>query len=166
MQSITNEEELVGTTTSFLSFKLDDELFAIPVMRVIEILEVPKITKIPKAPSFLKGVINLRGSVLPVIDGKVKFGMSPVEFTVDTSILVLTVMIGDDEIKVGTLVDSVLEVFELEESQIQPSPAIGTKYQSEFIKGMIQEKDQFMMLINIDNVFTAEEVESLKEQSE
>ena len=165
MRATINEDKVLETFTSYLSFRLDDELFAIPVMRVIEILEVPKITRIPKAPDFLKGVINLRGSVLPVIDGRTKFGMLPLEFTVDTSILVLTVFVDGEEIRVGTIVDSVLEVFEIEESQIQPSPAIGSNYQSDFIEGMIKERDQFMMLINIDKVFSVEELEDLKDQN-
>lgn len=158
-------EDSTEEYVSYVSFRLDDELFALPVMRVIEILEVPKITKIPKAPAFLKGVINLRGSVLPVIDCRIKFGMTPVELTIDTNILVVTVNFNEDEVKVGAIVDSVLEVFEMDESQIQPSPTIGPKYQSNFIKGMIKEKEQFMMLIDIDRVFSAEEVESLKEQN-
>ncbi|MEO9483694.1 MAG: chemotaxis protein CheW [Ekhidna sp.] len=171
MQSTNTDEALVEdvgieTFQSFVSFQLDEELFAIPVMRVIEILEVPKITKIPKSPAFLRGVINLRGSVLPVIDSRIKFGMETTEFTVDTSILVVTVKLNDEEIKVGTIVDSVLEVFELDQEQIQPSPTLGSKYQSDFIDGMIKEKEQFMMLVNIDKVFSTEEVESLKEQNQ
>ena len=84
-------ELLMGENRSFLSFKLDSEHFAIPVMKIMEILEVPKITKVPQAPVFLVGVINLRGAVLPVIDTRVKFGMSPIDFSIDTCILVVNI---------------------------------------------------------------------------
>ena len=99
---------------SYLSFKLGEEFFSIPVMKVLEILEVPKITRVPHSPDYLKGVINLRGAVLPVIDTRVKFGMSATNFTINTSILVLTVQHDDDILTVGVLVDSVVEVFEIE----------------------------------------------------
>jgi purine-binding chemotaxis protein CheW len=142
-----SKEEKTGITTSFLSFKLADEHFAIEVNKIMEILEVPRITKVPQTPDFLKGVVNLRGGVLPVIDTRTKFGMVAVDFTVNTCILVLSIDINDESILVGALVDSVSEVFEMEEKHIQPSPTIGSKYRADFIKGMINEKDQFMMLL-------------------
>jgi purine-binding chemotaxis protein CheW len=124
---------------------------------------VPKITKVPHAPDFLKGVVNLRGGVLPVIDARIKFGLESVNFTVDTCILVLSIDINDETVTVGALVDSVSEVFEMAEKHIQPSPTIGAKYRADFIKGMIKEKDQFMMLLNIDKVFSSNELETIME---
>lgn len=150
-------------TRSFLSFKLSNEHFAINVMKIMEILEVPKITKVPHAPAYLVGVVNLRGGVLPVIDTRIKFGLAPTEFTVNTCIVVLNITINDESTIVGAMVDSVSEVFEIEENQIQPSPSIGNKYQADFIQGMIKEKDQFMMLLDIDKVFSASELESIIE---
>lgn len=158
---VKNEEKKGGISQSFLSFKLGDENFAIHVMKIMEILEVPKITKVPHAPNFLKGVINLRGAVLPVIDGKIKFGMPPIEFSINTCILVLKIEMNDETVMAGVLVDAVSEVFEIEETKIQPSPSIGTKYKADFIQGMIKENDQFMMLLNIDNVFSSSELESI-----
>jgi len=153
----------VEATKSFLSFKLGSEHFAINVMKIMEILEIPKITKVPQAPDYLIGVVNLRGGVLPVIDTRIKFGMESTSYTVNTCIVVLNIDVNEENIVVGALVDSVSEVFEIEESQIQPSPTIGSKYHADFIQGMIKEKDQFMMLLNIDKVFTVDEFESLKE---
>lgn len=146
---------------SFLSFKLNDEMFAINVGKVMEILEVPKITKVPQAPDYMIGVINLRGLVLPVIDTRIKFGMQAFEFNVNTCVLVLNVEMGDEKLVVGAIVDMVLEVFEIEKSNIQPSPSLGAKYNPEFISGMIKENDQFMMVLNIDKVFSAEELENI-----
>ena len=139
------------------------EHFAIDVMKIMEILEVPKITKVPHAPDFLKGVVNLRGGVLPVIDARIKFGLPAIEMTVDTCILVLRIELNDELITVGAMVDSVSEVFELEEKYIQPSPAIGSKYRADFIQGMIKEKDQFMMLLDIDKVFSSSDLETILE---
>ncbi|MES2760873.1 MAG: chemotaxis protein CheW [Bacteroidota bacterium] len=148
-------------TKSFLSFKLNSEHFAINVMKIMEILEVPKITKVPHAPSYLIGVVNLRGGVLPVIDTRIKFGMSAVQHTVNTCIVVLNITMNDESIIVGAMVDSVSEVFEIEETQIQPSPTIGTKYNADFIQGMIKVNDQFMMLLNIDQVFSSSDLETI-----
>jgi purine-binding chemotaxis protein CheW len=157
------KEEKSEATKSFLSFKLAEEHFAIEVVKIMEILEVPKITKVPQAPDFLKGVVNLRGGVLPVIDARIKFGMVPIEMTVETCILVLSIELNEETITVGALVDSVSEVFEMEERHIQPSPSIGARYSTDFIKGMIKEKDQFMMLLDIDKVFTSNDIETFIE---
>ena len=163
MKAEFSNEQAGGETKSFLSFKLDNENFTIPVMKIMEILEVPKITKVPQAPNFLVGVINLRGAVLPVIDTRVKFSMSPIEYTINTCILVLSIEVNDEVIEVGALVDSVSEVFELNESRILPSPTIATKYRADYIKGMIQEDDHFLMVLDIDKVFSSNDLESISE---
>lgn len=160
---IRNADVVNGATKSFLTFQLEEEQFAINVEKVIEILEVPKITKVPKAPDFMKGVINLRGSVLPVIDTRIKFNLPLIEQTVDTCIIVLNAEIEGDSVYVGILVDAVQEVLEVEEDQIQPSPTIGSKYKSEVIQGMIKNNEQFIMLLNIEKVFTSSDLVSLKE---
>jgi purine-binding chemotaxis protein CheW len=159
-------ERVAGETKSFLSFKLAEEHFTIPVMKIMEILEVPKITKVPQAPNFLVGVINLRGAVLPVIDTRIKFGMSQIQYTINTCILVLSIEVNDEELVVGALVDSVSEVFELDEDKIKPTPTIATKYRADYIQGMIQENDHFMMVLNIDKVFSSNDLESISESKE
>ena len=166
MKTEITDDKLSGQTRSFLSFKLDTEHFAIPVMKIMEILEVPKITKVPQSPNYLVGVINLRGAVLPVIDTRVKFGITPIEYTINTCILVLNVEFNDEQIVVGALVDFVSEVFEFDESKIKPSPSIATKYRSDYIEGMIQEDDHFMMVLNIDKVFSINDIETLAESKE
>lgn len=161
MKAELSNENGIGQLTSFLSFKLENENFTIPVMKIMEILEVPKITKVPQSPNFLVGVINLRGAVLPVIDSRVKFGMTPIEYTINTCILVLSIEVNDEVIEVGALVDSVSEVFELNETKILPSPTIATKYRADYVKGMIQEGDHFLMVLDIDKVFSSNDLESL-----
>ena len=148
---------------SYLSFKLGDEYFASNVNKVLNILEMMKITKVPKAPTYMKGVINLRGSVLPLVDTRCKFGMTPTEISSDTCILVLDVEVDGQSIHIGALVDSVQEVLEIEQKDIQPPPSIGSKYQSEFIYGMVKSNEEFIMLLDMDKVFSADDIVSLKE---
>ena len=148
---------------SYLTFKLENELFAAHVSKVLNILELVKITKVPHSPDYMRGVINLRGSVLPVIDTRIKFGMDPIEFTPVTCILVLNVEIENEHIDVGALVDSVQEVIEMSDSEIAPPPSIGAKYKSKFIEGMMKSKEEFIMLLDIDKVLSSDDIIDLKE---
>jgi purine-binding chemotaxis protein CheW len=150
-------------TQQFLTFKLGEEIFAVEVAKVREILDVTTITKVPKTPDFMRGVINLRGGVVPVIDLRLKFGMSMTENTVNTCIIVVEVAIGGETAVLGTLADSVQEVFDLEGDQIAPAPRIGTKLNTEFLKGMGKYNDSFIMILDIDRVFSADEIESALE---
>ncbi|MBX3006778.1 MAG: purine-binding chemotaxis protein CheW [Melioribacteraceae bacterium] len=143
----------------YLTFKLSDEVFGVDVAQVREILDYVKITKVPQTPDFMCGVINLRGSVVPVVDMNMKFGMVKTERTVNTCIVVVEVLLNDEKTILGALVDSVQEVFEIEPENIEPAPKIGTKLKTEFIKGMGKRDDKFIIILNIDKVFTSEELE-------
>lgn len=158
MEGQTMDVHKLQKAETFLTFKLGNERFASGVGKVLNILEMQPITKIPQAPAYMKGVINLRGQVLPVIDTRVKFGMDPVQITNNTGILVLDVVVNDISVKLGAIVDSVDEVIELSADQIQESPAIGTKYRAEFIDGMAQTGDKFIIILNMDRVFSADDV--------
>jgi purine-binding chemotaxis protein CheW len=142
----------------YLTFRLGEEVFGLDVGKVREILDFTTITKVPRTPEFMRGVINLRGSVVPVVDMRVKFGMSATEKTVNTCIVVAEVELEGDSIVLGALVDSVQEVFELEPGQIEPAPRIGTKLKTEFIKGMGKRDDRFIILLDVDKAFSAEEL--------
>ncbi|MCD4833594.1 MAG: chemotaxis protein CheW [Bacteroidales bacterium] len=159
------EEKENLTLNSYLSFKLGEETFASNVSKVLNILEMMKITKVPKSPSYMKGVINLRGAVLPLVDTRLKFGMTQTEITTNTCILVLDVKVNGESINISAMVDSVQEVIELEESDIQPPPNIGSKYKSEFIYGMIKVDEKFIMLLDMDKVFSTDEVIMVKEKA-
>lgn len=150
---------------SYLTFKLRNEIFGANVAKVLNILEMTKITKVPNSPSFMKGVINLRGSVLPLIDTRIKFDMGETVYSANTCILVLDIEMGGDTVHVGALVDSVIEVIEIEEVHIQPPPSIGSKYKSEFIDGMAKIGDDFIMLLNMDLIFSTNELTLIKESS-
>jgi purine-binding chemotaxis protein CheW len=146
----------------YLTFKLEGEVFALDVVKVREILDYTNITKVPQTPEFMKGVINLRGSVVPVVDMRLKFGIAPQQKTVDTCIIVVEIAIDNEATILGALVDSVQEVFELEPAQIEPAPRIGTKLKTEFILGMGKRDDQFVIILDIDRVFSLEDLETVQ----
>lgn len=144
----------ITETVQYLSFKLAEEVFALDVAKVREILELTSITKVPKTPEFMRGVINLRGGVVPVIDLKLNFGMTCTEQTINTCIIVVEVILDGDVIVLGILADSVQEVVEMEPDYIEPAPHIGTRLNTEFIKGMGKVNNDFIMILDIDKVFS------------
>lgn len=155
--------ELRNKINSYLTFKLGNEFFAANVSKVLNILEMTKITKVPKAPAYMKGVINLRGSVLPLVDTRIKFDMPETEYTTNTCILVLDINLNNESVHVGALVDSVQEVIEIDDANIQPPPSIGTRYRSEFIEGIAKVDEEFIMILNMDLIFSTDELSILKE---
>ncbi|MDP4173893.1 MAG: chemotaxis protein CheW [Bacteroidota bacterium] len=151
----------ITETRQYLTFKLNEEVFGVDVVQVREILDYIKITKVPQTPDFMCGVINLRGSVVPVIDMRLKFGMLKTEITVNTCIVVMEVNMDGETFILGALVDSVQEVFELEPNDIEPAPKIGTRLNTEFIKGMGKKEEKFIIILDIDKVFSSIEIESI-----
>ncbi len=145
---------------SYLSFKLGDELYATNVKNVINIVELSKITKVPRAPEYMLGIVNLRGMVLPVIDARKKFSLPETEYTVNTCILVLEVVVNNANVLVGALVDGVKEVLEIEAEEIKDPPSIGFNSSNYFITGVFKKKDDdvFIMILDMDSVFSTNEI--------
>ena len=152
----------ITETVQYLTFKLADEIFAFDVAKVREILELVSITKVPQTPDYMRGVINLRGSVVPVIDLRLSFGMQSSEQTVNTCIIVVEVSLDGETIVLGILADSVQEVVEMEPNQIEPPPKLGTRLNTEFIKGMGKVDNDFVMILEIDKVFSAKQLSELE----
>ncbi|MCJ7602571.1 MAG: chemotaxis protein CheW [Desulfobulbaceae bacterium] len=148
----------ITETVQYLTFKLAEEVFALDVGKVREILEFTSITKVPQTPEFMRGVINLRGGVVPVIDLRLNFGMTRTEQTINTCIIVVEVDLDGEVIVLGILADSVQEVVDMEPDNIEPPPHIGTKLNTEFIKGMGKINDYFVMILDIDKVFSANDL--------
>ena len=148
----------IEKTLTYLTFTLENEIFAVDVQKVREVLDYTSITKVPRTPDFMRGVINLRGSVVPVIDMRLKFGMEQTDDTVDTCVIVMEVELDGDKTVIGALADSVKEVFELDPAQIEPPPRIGTRLNTEFIRGMGKQDDQFIIILDIDRIFSADEL--------
>ena len=152
----------ITDTRQYLTFKLADEVFAIEVSKVREVLDFTTITKIPRTPDFMSGVINLRGNVVPVVDLRLCFEMSKTQKTVNTCIVVVEMLIEGESTIIGALADSVEEVIDLEPEHIQPAPRMGTQIRTEFIKGMGTRDAQFIMILDIDRVFSAEELSAVR----
>ena len=148
-------------TRQYLTFKLGEELFALDVIQVREVLDVTAITKVPRSADFMRGVINVRGNVVPVADLRLKFGMPPTETTLDTRIVVMEIVIDGDTTILGALADSVHDVMDMTRDRIEPPPRIGAKWNSRFIKGIGKYDDQFIIILDIDEVFSTEEVKFL-----
>ncbi len=158
----------VGDTTSlqYLTFTLGDEVFAVDVTKAREVLDFTTVTRVPQTPRFMLGVINLRSSVVPVIDLRLKFGMEAAARTVNTCIIVMDIVVDGEVITVGALVDSVREVLEIGSDGIEPPPRIGTRLKTEFLKGMAGFDDHFVMILDIDRVFSADELALVQAASE
>jgi purine-binding chemotaxis protein CheW len=145
-------------TTQYLTFKLDEEVFALDIAKVREVLDFTNITKVPRTPEFMRGVINLRGNVVPVVDMRLKFGMTKTERTVNTCIIITEISLDGDTTVLGALADSVQEVIELEPGQIEPAPRIGTRLRTEFIRGMGKRDEQFVIILDVDRIFSVDEL--------
>jgi purine-binding chemotaxis protein CheW len=153
----------ITETTQYLTFKLEHELFALDIGKVREVLDFTSITKVPQTPDYMRGVINLRGSVVPVVDLRLKFGMEIAEKTVNTCVIIVEVEMEGEKVVMGAMADAVQEVLDLEPDQIEPPPRIGTKLNTDFITGMGKHGDEFIIILDIDKVFSSGELDMVRE---
>jgi purine-binding chemotaxis protein CheW len=147
--------------SQYLSFTLDRELFAIDIGRIREVVAFTSATKVPRTPDFMRGVINLRGHVVPVIDLRLKMGLTAIEKTVDTCVIILEVEVDGDRTVVGALADSVQEVVDLTAEQISPPPRMGTRIDTDCIRGIGRREEQFLVILDIDRVLSAGEIRAV-----
>ena len=156
----------VVETTQYLTFTLGEEEFALDIAKVREVLDYISITKVPRMPEYLRGVINLRGNVVPVVDLRMKLGMAAIEKTVNTCIVIVEIERDDEVVQMGALTDSVQEVMDLDHRQVEPPPRLGINIQTEFIKGMGKRDDKFIIILDIDKVLSEEEFKEAREMAE
>ncbi len=149
----------------YLTFTLAGETYAVEVNKVREVLEYTEVTKVPRTQEFMRGVINLRGSVVPVVDLRLKFDMGQTDRTIDTSIVVMEVTVDEETVTLGTLADSVQEVIGLNDGQIEPAPSIGTKVNNRFIRGIGKMDERFIIILDIDRIFRDEEIAAAVESA-
>lgn len=157
-----NDNNIQQLFSQYLTFRLGEEMFALDVGQVREILDVTTITRVPRSPNFMRGVINVRGSVVPVVDLRLKFGMTGTEQTVDTRIVVMEIVLDGEQTVIGSLADAVHDVMELDSAAIEDAPKIGAKWNSSFIRGIGKHNDQFIIILDVDRVFSAEELAMVK----
>jgi purine-binding chemotaxis protein CheW len=154
----------------YLTFKLADELYAINVANIKEVLSVPKLTKVPRMPDFMSGIINLRGSVVPVLDLCKKFALGETSFTVDTGIIVTEIdTVHEDgsveRLIIGIFSDEVQKVVTIEPGDIEPPPKIGISIDTAFIQGMGHVDGNFIIILNINKILTGSEMQVLQENT-
>lgn len=147
----------------FLTFRIGEELFAIPILEVREIKEYSHITSIPMMPNTIKGVINLRGSVVPVVELSIRFKRKPAPITKKTCIIILEVEFDEETIEVGVIVDSVSEVLSIAPEDIEPAPSFGAKIRLDFISGIAKVADEFIIALNTNRVFSINELSLIEE---
>jgi purine-binding chemotaxis protein CheW len=143
-------------TAQYITFKLGDESFAINVAHVREVLELSLITKVPTAPAYMRGVVNVRGKATPVVDLRLKFGLPAAADTLQSRIVVMELDLDGESTVVGGIADSVHEVIELDASQILPPPRIAMRWRSELIEGMGRRGDEFIIILDIAEVFASD----------
>ena len=149
------------TKQAYLSFKLNNELFAVNAFKVLEVLEQQDITEIPQTPDYVLGVINFRGEILPVFDTRVKFNMPAREARQKFVIVVLDLIVDGQKVLVGTTADGVKDVIEVDEKEIKEVPEVGSSFNIEFLDGILHRDNGFIMMLNVDKVYAAENVDLL-----
>lgn len=151
----------------YLTFRLSSEEYGLEILKVREIIGLMDITNVPRTPEYIRGVINLRGKVIPVLDLKTKFNMGVTEETDETCIVVVEVANNEgSSTQMGTLVDAVSEVLDIQESQIEDAPAFGTGVDTRFILGMGKVNNEVKILLDIDEVLTTTDISMLGGMSE
>jgi len=156
-------KEMTIRNGKYLTFTLDEEEYGIGILKVKEIIGMMPITLVPRTPPFLKGVINLRGKVIPVIDLRLKFDMGEIPYTERTCIIVVEVDADDATVLIGIVVDAVSEVLNIQESEIEETPAFGTRLDTDYILGMAKTEGSVKILLNIDKVLSTEELTGLED---
>jgi purine-binding chemotaxis protein CheW len=146
--------------SQFLTFQLGEELYGVDILRVQEIKGYTTVTKIPNTPSHIKGVLNLRGTIVPIIELRTKFGMPTIEYTMFTVIVVVVVQ----EKVMGLIVDAVSDVLDIAKSDIQPPPKFGAKIDVSFLNGIGKSGDKLIALLNMDQLLSDGEVPTLEAQ--
>jgi purine-binding chemotaxis protein CheW len=154
------------SSQQYVTFSLGKELFGVEVTRTKEILSLTPVTKVPQTPEYLLGVINLRGQVVPVVDMRLKLGLPANAETEDTCIIVVEVLVDGETLTVGAFADAVREVMEIRADQIEPPPKLGTRLRTEFVKGMGKQDEQFLIILDIDKVFSTDELMMVKDMAD
>jgi len=150
-----------GEAHQYLTFALSGEMFAVGILNVKEIIEYGNLTEIPMMPAFIRGVINLRGSVVPVIDLAARFGGHQTETSRRTCIVIIELTTADERHDIGVVVDAVSEVLEVSSADIEPAPAFGAKIRADFIAGMGKIGGKFVIILDIQKVLSVDEIATL-----
>lgn len=162
-------DQVIKATTikagKYLTFSLDEEEYGIGILRVKEIIGMMPITSVPRTPKFVKGVINLRGKVIPVMDLRLKFNMGEIPYTDRTCIIVVEIGSDNTTVLIGIVVDAVSEVLNIQGEEIEDTPAFGTQLNTDYILGMAKTNGGVKILLNIDRVLSTQEIQAIEKQN-
>ena len=164
-QEIINTTETGGMDSKFLTFSLAEEEYGIGILKIKEIIGMMPITSVPQTPDFVKGVLNLRGKVIPVLDLRLRFSLQPLDYTERTCIIVVEVDSRYGIITMGIVVDSVSEVLPIKADDIEKAPSFGTKVDTTYILGIAKTESGVKILLDIDRILTTEELEIIQEHA-
>ena len=158
-------QEMTIKTGKYLTFTLADETYGIGILKVKEIIGMMPVTSVPRTPDFVKGVINLRGKVIPVIDLRLKFSMDSISYSERTCIIVVEIDGESGTVLIGIVVDAVSEVLNITQEEIEETPAFGTKLETDYILGMAKIEGGVKILLNIDKILSSAEISDLEKTS-
>jgi purine-binding chemotaxis protein CheW len=161
MPAVASATAIVAEDHQYLTFLLSGEMMAIAILNIKEIIEYGSLTEVPMMPGFIRGVINLRGSVVPVVDLSVRFGRNKTEVSRRTCIVIIEVENVDEKHDIGVMVDSVSEVLEIPRSEIEPPPAFGAKIRVDFMHGMGKVAGKFVIILDANKVLSVDELSML-----
>ncbi len=160
-----NDSERTDLGGKYLTFILGEETYGVEILKVQEIIGIMKVTHVPRMPDFVRGVINLRGKIIPVIELRSKFGLESKEDSEKTCIIVVQIVYKDQSIIMGVLVDEVSEVLNIETSSIEPPPSFGTTIDIDFIMGLGKVAEKVIMLLDVNSVLTSGELLTINKTS-
>jgi purine-binding chemotaxis protein CheW len=149
-------------TDTYLSFTICNDFYAVEIKKVIEVLEKTELTKVPNAPQVIQGIINFRGYIVPIYESRIKFNLPPREPDEPYYIVVVELFIDEVTYYVGAIVDKVYDVLDLDDSQISPVPPMSKEFNPEFIKGVAKLENHFLMLLDVDKIYSSSEKEDIK----
>jgi purine-binding chemotaxis protein CheW len=152
--------------STYLTFVLGKEYFAVCVDEVLEVLQHQQITSVPKTPDHILGIINFRGDILPVVDTRIKFNLSTQDESKRSIIIVFDIAGDDQRVQIAATADAVKDVIEIDKDEIKPVPEMGISYNSKFISGAIRRNDAFIMMLNIDKVFSISDLAMVQQLSD
>jgi chemotaxis signal transduction protein len=151
---------------TYLSFTICGDHYAVNVAKVLEVLQEEHITPVPNAPAYIRGIINFRGDVVPVFETRVRFNLPARDNDDSYNIIVLDVSEGADMFRLGAVVDKVKDVISIEDADIKPVPAMSKEFNTDFLQGIYKLGNEFIMLLNVEKVFSGTELKAIKETNE
>lgn len=164
--TVTSELARDDSGAQFLTFTLDGEEYGVEILRVQEIKGWMPVTRVPNTPDYMQGVLNLRGTIVPIIDLRMRFNLTQVEYTPVTVVIVLTIIDGERRRTLGVVVDGVSDVVTVDRSELRPPPDFGTNVQTDFIDGIATVDEKMVMLLDIDRLLSSEELQDINASTE